>query len=234
MISDASQNTVWRWDNTEAFGDSGPNGDPSGTGNVVEFPLGLMGTYRDKETGVLYNYQRDRDPSSGRYLESDPLGLAGGINTYAYAENNPLLNADPMGLYCETLGTIDIPRWRVNLGSRSTATPWQLFMVVVSPTASRLLRGFPGGRVDCYAKRQVIETTTYGTRVTRISWGYCMDDDCQMQITFWNRSQDLLLDKYEETETRTENKVHTAPIRVPVQILGVGVCDRWFQGLGAQ
>lgn len=46
--------------------------------------------YYDKETGLHYNYYRDYDPASGRYVESDPIGLEGGINTYAYALNNPL------------------------------------------------------------------------------------------------------------------------------------------------
>jgi RHS repeat-associated protein len=51
---------------------------------------------------LLYNYYRDYDPNTGRYGESDPIGLAGGVNTYAYGLNDPLLNSDPMGLdvYC--------------------------------------------------------------------------------------------------------------------------------------
>ena len=52
----------------------------------------------DEETGTSYNYYRDYDPALGRYIQSDPIGLNGGISTYGYVGQNPLSYIDPLGL----------------------------------------------------------------------------------------------------------------------------------------
>jgi len=87
---------VWRWDQQEPFGVNVPDENPSGLG-AFDLPLRLPGQYFDKETNLHYNYFRDYDPSTGRYEESDLIGLKGGLNTYVYAPN-PLQYTDPYGL----------------------------------------------------------------------------------------------------------------------------------------
>jgi RHS repeat-associated protein len=65
----------------------------------------LPGQYYGVETGKHYNYFRDYDPSLGGYIQSDPIGLEAGTNTYGYVDMNPLLYSDPTGEL--PLGVVD-------------------------------------------------------------------------------------------------------------------------------
>ena len=52
-----------------------------------------------RRLALVYNYYRTYDPSTGRYLESDPIGLAARLNTYSYVGNMPTMRIDPLGLF---------------------------------------------------------------------------------------------------------------------------------------
>ncbi len=61
----------------------------------------FSGQYFDQETGLNYNYFRNYNPTIGRYVEADPLGLEGGINLFVYVQNNTINLIDPSGLCCD-------------------------------------------------------------------------------------------------------------------------------------
>lgn len=90
---------VWRWDLTgEVFGKDLPNENPDGDGSAFTFDLRFPGQRFDAPSGLYYNYFRDYDALTGRYVQSDPIGLMGGISTFGYVGGNALVSIDPQGL----------------------------------------------------------------------------------------------------------------------------------------
>ena len=75
------------------------NPNQSNQANTFNLALRLPGQWQDQATGLYYNYQRDYNPETGRYLTPDPLGFPDGADPYAYVNNNPLNKMDPLGLY---------------------------------------------------------------------------------------------------------------------------------------
>jgi RHS repeat-associated protein len=95
VVLDKNGAVRWRW-LAEPFGTTAPETNPSSLG-AFALNLRFPGQYFDSESGLAYNYFRDYDSTTGRYVQSDPIGLAGGINTYTYVEGNPLQYIDPLG-----------------------------------------------------------------------------------------------------------------------------------------
>lgn len=90
---------IWEWSNkSEVFGNQIPSADPDGDGVAFELALRFPGQQATNASGLFYNYQREYDPAAGRYSQSDPIGLKGGISAYAYVDSNPTIATDPKGL----------------------------------------------------------------------------------------------------------------------------------------
>ena len=134
-VTDAFQTVVWRAQNF-AF-----------TQNVipssVTLNLGFPGQYFDAETSAWNNGFRDYKSGLGRYVESDPLGLAGGINTYSYAGSNPVSNIDPLGL-CDdqikcTAARAVLAKLGKQLSSEGTVVTWTGIGFVVGSGAAAIV-----------------------------------------------------------------------------------------------
>jgi RHS repeat-associated protein len=107
VVTDHLRDVKWR-------ADYKPFGETIFHSEQIEMPLRFPGQYYDSESGLHYNYYRDYDPTLGRYVQSDPIGLEGGLNTFVYGLNNPLSRIDFFGLRNQGDG-------RRASGSRSSA-----------------------------------------------------------------------------------------------------------------
>jgi len=96
IMRQSDEAIAWRWDSAEAFGATAPDQNPTGLG-TFSFNQRLPGQLFDTESGLFQNWNREYNSRIGRYMQSDPIGLAGGVNTYGYVSGNPLSYADPTG-----------------------------------------------------------------------------------------------------------------------------------------
>ncbi|WP_230585659.1 RHS repeat domain-containing protein [Ralstonia solanacearum] len=104
VITDTNNLMVWRWDQTDPFGATLPDENPTSLG-AFTYNLRFPGQIYDQETGKHYNANRDYDPVTGRYIQSDPIGLKGGQwSTYSYVGGQPTRNTDSRGLEVKIYG----------------------------------------------------------------------------------------------------------------------------------
>lgn len=119
IITDSNNKKVWQW-NHEPFGNTEPvtatnrsgffgGGVFGGLDTGFTYDLRFPGQIYDPETGLNYNMARDYNPALGRYVQSDPIGLSGGANTYGYANQNPVSGIDPTGEARVELRFKDVP-----------------------------------------------------------------------------------------------------------------------------
>ena len=117
---DDDKTLIWRWA-SDGFGNQVPNEDVDADGYQVNMNVRFPGQYTDLESGLVYNWNRYYDPSTGRYVTSDPIGLSGGVNTYGYVGGNPLGYYDPTGLFFFVPPVIVIVEGLINLAGGAFA-----------------------------------------------------------------------------------------------------------------
>jgi RHS repeat-associated protein len=93
QLTDSTKKVVWNWAYS-AFGENQPTSINATTTLNLRYP----GQYYDAESKLHYNINRYYDPATGRYTQSDPIGLSGGINTYTYVGGNTVKYSDKTGL----------------------------------------------------------------------------------------------------------------------------------------
>jgi RHS repeat-associated protein len=166
QIANAVGGTVWYWDH-DPFG----NGAPTGS---LTYNLRFPGQYYNQETGLSYNGFRDYDPSTGRYVQSDPIGLEGGLNPYSYGAGNPVIRIDALGLaedpldpsepVCEAEGRCHpqlnggaggVPEWLKAKPPTAEISNPECFSIPEN-RVSHIFRDAPGHILDTPVNRQLI------------------------------------------------------------------------------
>lgn len=146
VITRQSDNAImWRWDTAESYGGTAPDQNPTAQG-VFTYNVRFPGQTYDAETGLFQNWRREYNPRIGRYMQSDPIGLGGGINTYEYVGGAPTMLVDPTG---EAAGQgQDNGMTPVNKGSGQAAPLLPIAGIVVGTLMPAMIPAvFPGAVV---------------------------------------------------------------------------------------
>ena len=96
-VVNANDQSIWLWDSAP-FGDTAANEQPTAGIPNFTFNLRFPGQQYDREMGTHYNYHRDYEAGTGRYVQSDPIGVDDDLGTFSYVGAAPLVSIDPQGL----------------------------------------------------------------------------------------------------------------------------------------
>jgi RHS repeat-associated protein len=122
-----------------AFGEA-----QAGTSEQVAQPLKYMGRELDATTGLYYVRARWYDPEIGRFISEDPIGLAGGINTYAYTANDPVNFRDPSGLMAESGPGVDCSKFAAGTAAWKIVACYEMYGSWLQRRAARRARSWDG------------------------------------------------------------------------------------------
>jgi RHS repeat-associated protein len=157
-MTDEYQRVVWMA-NMLPFGQS--VAEISDEQQNLKFP----GQHLDGETGYAYNYFRDYDVSLGRYIQSDPIGLKGGINTFGYVKGSPVVLKDRLGLWYDSDDSIR-PRWLTGIKVHSRVAGWARSYGYEADTS---LGGMFGvGKGGGFLRPDIISRKDYGGAVWEV------------------------------------------------------------------
>jgi RHS repeat-associated protein len=166
IVLPATNAIIWRWDLAQtAFGDHTAQNNPDGDTYNYVFNMRYPGQYFDGETGLHYNYFRDYEPGTGRYLQSDPIGLGGGLSTFGYTSSNPFNRIDPLGLF-ELLGPDCYSRY---FGSVKIPTSGEYAITESRETVFRGPFFMPGIQVSGY--EELLDARLRNTRPSPLGIG---------------------------------------------------------------
>jgi RHS repeat-associated protein len=196
LVEDEKGDDAWRA-KLEPFGRAA-----IATGTNIEFNLRFPGHYFDTELGLHYNRFRYYDPGLGRYLQSDPWGIAGGINVYGY-RLNPLFEVDVLGMG----GTP--PADQQDRGTEGTQTPTPRV-----PTPEEEAQALAGHGHDRHGSQ-----TTTAQQTTRVQTGVAPDGataNTSRATRFDNPEAEL--DAVRRAQARTNARVASGAVSTAIVV----------------
>ena len=214
------------------------------TNNEFRNPLRFPGQYKDQEQNLSYNFWRYYDSDLGRYISSDPVGMFGGINTYAYVLSSPLNHMDYTGLDCVTVYKFVVPdffskkkiseividkgKWRVSHSSAHLSISKGIMGMGKKGIGKNPANLVGTGRARCQLLKIIQVKVTYQQMGTEYSGGYCTSE---CDIWFWDEEKRVVADEWDEIETRKKQKDTDIAIQSASKQLANLACHSWLKKL---